>query len=127
MQLPEDDETYLNSKGYAWRLLSDGNGACLVISNFAVSTALFDSAQTELMIRIPAQYNIAGLDMFYVAPEIKLRSTGEYPEAASTFEDHCGQRWQRFSRHLTTTPWRAGVDGLPMFLALIQKELQAKG
>jgi hypothetical protein len=79
------------------------------------------------MIRIPAQYNIAGLDMFYVSPELKLRSTGSYPEAASHFENHAGRNWQRFSRHLITTPWRAGVDGLRVFMSLIQKELQAKG
>ncbi len=126
MRLPESDENYLNSKDFKWRLVPDGNGACLVISDFAVSTVLFDRAQTNLMIRIPAQYNIAGLDMFYVAPEIKLIN-GTYPDRASTFETHCDERWQRFSRHLTTTPWRAGVDGLPMFLALIQKELQSRG
>lgn len=126
MRLPESDENYLNIKGYKWRLIPDGNGACLVISDYGLSTVLFDRAQTDLMIRIPAQYNIAGLDMFYVAPEIKLKGTDAYPDRAGTFEDHCERCWQRFSRHLTT-PWRAGVDGLPMFLALIQKELQAKG
>lgn len=127
MQLPEVDQAYLCDKGYRWQLFPDASGACLVISDFAVSANLYGREQTDLMIRIPAQYNIAGLDMFYVNPELKLSATGSYPEAASHFENHVGQRWQRFSRHLTATPWRAGVDGLRMFLALIRKELQAKG
>jgi hypothetical protein len=126
MRLLEDDENYLNNKGYNWELIPDGNGAYLVIHDFHVAAEVFDRAKTDLMIRIPAQYNIAGLDMFYVAPEVKLKATDGYPDRADCFENFCGRRWQRFSRHLHTTPWRAGVDGLPMYMALIQKELQAK-
>jgi len=127
MRLLEDDEAYLNDKGHTWQLLPDGAGACLVISEYEVSAEVYNREKTDLMIRIPAQYNIAGLDMFYVSPELRLRATGSYPEAASHFEDHVGRRWQRFSRHLNTTRWRAGVDGLRMFMALIQRELRAKG
>jgi len=60
-----------------------------------------------------------------VDPEIKIRSTGLHPDRADVFENCAGRRWQRFSRHLSTTPWRPGVDGLPMFMALISKELRA--
>ena len=127
MRLPEDDENYLNGKGYTWRLVPEAGGGCLIISGFPVSAEVFDRAQVDLMIRIPAQYNVAGLDMFYVDPEIKLRATGSHPQTASVFETYAGRRWQRFSRHLITTPWRPGLDGLPMYMALIQKELQAKG
>lgn len=125
MRLPEIDEAYLREKGYQWELFPDGNGACLVISDFAVAPNRYDRDKTDLLIRIPAQYNIAGLDMFYVSPELKFPN-GSYPEAAGTFQDYVNRRWQRFSRHLTTTPWRPGVDGLRMFMTLIGKELQAK-
>lgn len=122
MHLPEADERYLNDKGHKWQLIPDGNAACLVISDFPISIQVFDHQSVDLMIRIPAQYNIAGLDMFYVDPEIKLRATGLHPNCADVFENCAGRRWQRFSRHLNT-PWRPGVDGLPMFMALISKEL----
>jgi len=127
MRLPEDDEEYLNGKGYDWQLAPDGGGGCLIIKGFSVSAEVFDAAKVDLMIRIPAGYNMAGLDMFYVDPPLRMRATGAYPEAASHFEQHTGRKWQRFSRHLITTRWRPGVDRLPMFLALIQKELQARG
>lgn len=127
MRLLEDDETYLNDKGHTWQLFPEGAGACLVISDYPVSPAVYNCEKTDLMIRIPAQYNIAGLDMFYVSPEIRLKATGSYPAAAAHFEGHIGRRWQRFSRHLITTRWRAGVDSLRMFMSLIQKELQARG
>lgn len=123
MHLPGGDERYLNDKGYKWQLIPDGNAACLVVSDFPISIQVFDHQSVDLMIRIPAQYNIAGLDMFYVDPEIKLRATGLHPDRANVFENCAGRRWQRFSRHLNT-PWRPGVDGLPMFIALISKELR---
>ena len=125
MRLPEIDEAYLREKGYQWQLFPDGKGACLVISDFAVAPNRYDRDKTDLLIRIPAQYNIAGLDMFYVSPELKFQD-GSYPEAAGTFQDYVNRRWQRFSRHLTITPWCPGVDGLRMFMTLIGKELQAK-
>ena len=125
MRLPEGDENYLNNKGHAWELVPDGSGACLVFKDYVVSTERYDRSKTDLMIRIPAGYNNAGLDMFYVDPPLKLKNTNTYPKAAEVFETHAGRTWQRFSRHLPAA-WRAGVDGLPMFLALVQRELQAK-
>jgi Prokaryotic E2 family E len=74
------------------------------------------------MIRLPGQYNLAGLDMYYVDPPLRLKN-GEYPKAADSFEAHAGRQWQRFSRHLPI-PWRPGIDGLQMFFALIGEELQ---
>src|SRR5882672_6297589 len=75
VHLPENDEKYLNEKGYEWELLPEGNGACVIISGFPISTGIFDRDCLDLMIRIPAQYNIASLDKFSVDPEIKIRST----------------------------------------------------
>ena len=64
MRLPEDDEVYLNSKGYRWDLLPDPSGALLVVRGFAVDPETYDRDACDLMVRIPAQYNIAGLDWY---------------------------------------------------------------
>lgn len=124
MRLPEEDEAYLEDKGYHWQLLPDGSGGYLVISDYAVAPERYDRGATDLMIRIPDMYNMAGLDMYYVDPPLLLKSGG-YPNAAASFETHCGRNWQRFSRHLVS-PWRAGIDRLPSFLPLIHRELQGK-
>lgn len=121
MRLPEDDEGYLAAKAYAWELVPNGDGACLVIKGYAVAAALYDRASTDLMIRIPSQYNNAALDMFYCDPPLRLRN-GNYPQAADQFEEHAQRRWQRFSRHFPT-PWRAGIDGLPTLLTFAHREL----
>jgi hypothetical protein len=120
MRLPEEDEDYLNGKGCRWQLISEGNGAWLLIIGLILAEGRFDQSQADVLIWIPDGYPTAALDMFYLSPPVKLTS-GAYPDRAEHFEDHVGRRWQRFSRH---PPWRAGLDGLPMFLALIQKELQ---
>ena len=123
MRLPEDDENYLNEKGFTWELIPDGQSGFLVIKDYPLHPTRYDRDRVDLMIRIPTGYNLAGLDMFYVEPFIRLL-TGSYPPAAQVLETYVGRTWQRFSRHLAE-PWRAGLDGLPMFLSLIQKELQS--
>jgi hypothetical protein len=123
LTLPEDDERYLAEKGFLWELQTDGQGACLVILGFCINAAVYNSAGVDLMVRIPAQYNLAGLDMFYVRPPLTLRATGHAPAAAEQMETHCGTQWQRFSRHLPS-PWRPGVDGIATLLAHASRELQ---
>jgi hypothetical protein len=124
MNLPEDDETFLRGKGFDWSLIPDGDGGLLVVQGFAVSGAKYDRASTDLMIRIPAQYNMAKLDMWYVDPPLRLTGTNQFPHQAAVFENHGGRTWQRFSRHLPEGTWRAGVDGLPMFFTFISGELR---
>ena len=123
MQLPENDETCLKDKGFAWTLHEGPGGGFLVLKDFQVSSEKYDREKTDLMIRIPQGYNLAQLDMFYVEPPLRLRETNTYPKAADVFEIHLSRNWQRFSRHLEK-PWRAGIDGLQMFFALILPELR---
>lgn len=125
MRLPEDDEEYLRQKEFNWELIPVGEEGCLILKDYPTSDALYDRPATDVMIRIPAQYNNAALDMFYCNPPLKLK-TGAYPQAADHFEDHIGRKWQRFSRHFPT-PWRAGVDGLPTLLTFVQRELHPRG
>ena len=122
MQLPEDDARYLTDKGLNWHLEPDGAGAFLVLHNYPLDATRYDREATDIMLRIPPGYPLAALDMFYADPWVRLNS-GAYPPQADVPCDACGRRWQRFSRHLTQ-PWRAGVDGLPGFLALVAGELQ---
>lgn len=128
MELPEDDSEYLREKGLAWQLTPNGKGGLLVIKDFAVSSEVYDRAKTDLLLLIPEGYPMAGLDMFYVDPPLKLKD-GRWPRAADRFVDHLSRKWQRFSRHLNDpkSPWQGGIDGLHSFLALVTRELRAKG
>ena len=124
MQLLEEDESYLKEKGYSYELTAEGEGGCLIIPGIPLSPDKYDQTAVDLLICIPKGYNDAKLDMFYVHPHVRLRATGQYPQAADYFEDHVGRKWQRFSRHLPQ--WRPGIDTLQNFLPFVRRELQDK-
>ena len=124
MQLPEEDERYLTEKGFDWALEPDGTGALLLLRNYPVDDTRFNCTSATIMVRIPPQYPLAALDMFYADPPIKLLS-GAFPQAAEHHEAHGGRTWQRFSRHLTV-PWRPNIDGLASFLSIVSRELRPR-
>lgn len=127
MQFQEDDQKFLNERSYDWTIHPDGSqGSFLVIRNFDVSGGGFIPSKTDLMIRIPAQYNMAQLDMWYCDPPIRIASTGQFAPASEVIESYLGRSWQRFSRHLPGGAWRAGVDNLRSYMPHIWRELQGK-
>ncbi|MEO6803180.1 MAG: E2/UBC family protein [Granulicella sp.] len=127
MQLPARDAAFLAERGSAFELLPDPNGgAFLIIKNFDVSTGGFTPATTDLMVRIPPQYPITQLDMWYCDPPIRIAATGQFATASEVMEPHLGRTWQRFSRHLNGS-WKPGVDSLRSFFVFIQRELHGVG
>lgn len=127
MDLPTRDTQFLNDRGFNWELLPDPGGvAALVIKGFDVSGGGFTPLNTDLMIRIPQQYPMTALDMWYCDPPIRIAATGQFAPASEVMEQHLGRTWQRFSRHLNGT-WRAGTDNLRSFFLLMQRELQGLG
>lgn len=125
MDLPERDRRFLRERGFAWELVPDSasGGACLVVPAFDASGGGFNPVSTTLMVRIPPQYPMTPLDMWYCDPPIRYAASGQFPPAAEVIEAHIGRSWQRFSRHLNGA-WQPGLDGLRSFFALIQRELQ---
>ena len=122
MQLPEDDEFFLKEKGFEYDLFTEGNQGILIIKDYPVRSETYDHSQTNLLLRIPTGYNMSSLDMFWVDPPLKFKD-GNYPPAANYFEQIRDRQWQRFSRHLPPNTWKAGIDGLAMFLTFVQREL----
>lgn len=127
MELPARDVKFLSERGLTWELVPDPQGAaCLVVKEFNVAAGGFTPSVTELMIRIPAQYPMTPLDMWYCDPPVRLVASGQFAQASEVIENHIGRNWQRFSRHLNGG-WRPGVDSLRSYFALIQRELQGVG
>jgi hypothetical protein len=127
MELSARDVRFLNERGLDWELLPDPQGAaCLVLKGFSVVEGGFTPPTTELMIRIPPQYPMTPLDMWYCDPPVRLAANGQFATASEVMENHLGRTWQRFSRHLNGG-WRPGVDGLRSYFTLIQRELQGMG
>jgi len=122
MQLLEEDEAFLRSKGYDWELVPEDNGLCVIFKQYRLAPGKYDHDIVDLLVQIPSGYNNAKLDMFYVDPPVRLKATGQYPQAADAMFDHVSRKWQRFSRHLPQ--WRAGRDTLQNFMPIVNRELQ---
>jgi hypothetical protein len=124
MKLPARDAAFLGERGLEFELLPDPSaGAYLVIHRFDVAGGGFAPSPVDLMIRIPPQYPMTPLDMWYCDPPIRVATTGQYAPASEVTEAHLGRSWQRFSRHLNDT-WRPGIDGLRSYFTLVRAELQ---
>jgi hypothetical protein len=127
VQLPTQDAAFLAEREYAFELHPDpGGGALLIIKNFEVSGGGFTPSATDLMIRIPSQYPMTPLDMWYCDPPIRIAATGQYAAASEVMESHLNRTWQRFSRHLGGA-WNPGTDGIRSFFVFIRRELQGQG
>ncbi|WP_166211889.1 E2/UBC family protein [Cognatiluteimonas telluris] len=126
MKLPSRDQAFLDDRGYDWELLSESAGGYLIVRNFDVTGGGFAPSPVTLMIRIPPQFPMTPLDMWYCNPPIRIAESGHFAPASEVMESHVGKNWQRFSRHLNGG-WRPGVDGLRSFFVLIQRELQGLG
>lgn len=124
MQLPAQDAAFLAERKYNSELHPDaGGGAFLIIKRFDVSGGGFTPTATDLLIRIPPQYPMTPLDMWYCDPPIRIAATGQYAAASEVMETHMNRTWQRFSRHLNGT-WKPGIDSIRSFFVFIQRELQ---
>lgn len=121
--LPEDDRNYLIEKGYNFREVIEGNHRGIVINEWKLPEGKFDNELVELLILFQQGYPDVPPDMFYLYPPIKLKTTNKLAkatEATFNLENKC---WQRWSRHFPASDWRAGVDGIHIFLKKIEQAL----
>ena len=127
MDLPDRDIAFLRERELDWQVVPDPAGSvCVIIRGLAVGGGGFTPDKTDLMIRVPAQYPMTPLDMWYCDPPIRVASSGQFAPASEVMESHVGRVWQRFSRHLPGA-WQPGVDGLRSYFALISRELLGAG
>lgn len=124
MILPTVDEEYLNAKGLRWEFLEEAAGSdrLLVLRNIRLAPDKYDHDTADILLRIPAGFPTALLDMFWVCPFLTLKGGG-IPPAATERATHENRVWQRFSRHLPNGRWRPGVDSLKTYLPLVFGEL----
>ena len=103
MGLLPGDKEFLDSRGYNYDVHEDTNETLLVIKNYSIASR-YDQEMVNVLIKIPKGYPITKLDMFWVYPHIRIKSTNEFPAQANVFNDSLGKKWQRFSRHYDWKP-----------------------
>ena len=119
--VPEIDREFLSSKGFKFRALRSGAEVHVIIDDFPFPDA-YAPRVASLMIKLPAGYPNANLDMFWTNPVVRLVS-GAMPQNCTELQKIDEVQWQQWSRHFATA-WRQGVDNLQTFVATVRRELQ---
>jgi hypothetical protein len=120
--LLESDARHLESKGYKYSANQDSSGLILVVIHDIPLPEAYTPTRCDLLINLPPGYPNANPDMFWTRPDVKLKN-GAWPRSSEVHEILNGASWQRWSRHLTASAWRPGMDCVRTFLAAIRREL----
>ncbi len=103
MALLPIDKKYLDDREYVYEVNETPNETLLIIKDYTVASR-YDHQTVNVLVKIPKGYPITNLDMFWVYPYLKIKSTNAYPPQADVFNDYLGDKWQRFSRHYKWSP-----------------------
>ena len=119
IQLPEEDTQFLDTHFFGMWEPRELNGEIgLVIENYPLPKG-YTLNEVCLMVLVPVNYALTGLDMFYTRPNVE-RSDGKAIEALAT-EVHLGESWQRWSRHYH---WNSSEDDLARHMMRIKGWLE---
>jgi hypothetical protein len=118
--LPETERAALEEHWPGHEVLQDGAGIAVVLHDFELPEG-FVPRVVDVLLRLPFGFPDSPPDMLWINPTVTLH--GKPPEATQLSEVHFGRSWQRFSRHLPQGAWRAGIDGVRSYIALISTQL----
>lgn len=120
--LPEDDTDFLETQGYQWETLLEGDSRWLIIHNYAFPSG-YTVVQGSVALMLHPAYPDVQIDMAYFFPELHRQDA--QPIGALSLQIIDGKVFQRWSRHRTgDNPWRPGVDDIGTHLTLVDNWLQ---
>jgi len=115
--LPPEDATYLETKGFTWETTLQG-GMWLLMHEYPIPAG-YNNRQVSVALKIPSGYPDAQIDMVFFNPHLILNN-GRAIAASQAVQKIDGKDWQRWSRHRTSqNPWRCGVDCVATHLQLV--------
>lgn len=120
--LPSRDREYLESKGFIFQEVVDGQNRGIILPKFCLPAQKYDVTQVDVLIILPSGYPDVAPDMFYLEPWVKLVQGDRYPKATQSRLSFNGRSWQRWSRH--NNEWRGGVDGIWTMLKRVEHALE---
>lgn len=124
MALTGEDEAYLQAHYPGrWKLQTETTGfQLLLLEGFVLPTGYTPDTAT-LMLRVPPDYPMGALDMFYFDPAV-ARTDGTAIGAVGN-ENHGGRTWQRWSRH-DREAWQPGFHGVATHIARMENTMRTE-
>ena len=107
----------LTGQGVAVRL-AENNGQCYALSGgIAAPVPPWNKDRFDILIAIPAAYDAAELDAFYVELPCLFKG-GDHPRIQGTVIEVDGRKWRLVSWHYKEgKPWVRGKDSLESHIA----------
>lgn len=121
--LPRSDQQYLAEHSIEMQAFVEGQQKAVVLKDFTLPEAVFDSEKCDVLILLPASYPDSPPDMFYTDPWLKLKANGRWPPRADHAHKFAGRNWQRWSRH--NNEWRPGIDSLRTFVQRVNTAIRS--
>jgi hypothetical protein len=112
----------LRLKGYGLQLHPQNDGWIFtVIDQYPVPEG-FNQPNTSILIKMPPNYPLGGLDMFWTDSQLRLAGGGL--PVNTSIEQYLGRPWLRFSWH--PQKWNPSSDSLASYLKFIDKRLEQR-
>ena len=108
------DVEALRAEGLTVEVLEDGGVTFgVLLKGYTLAPGAWNRPATDVLVLVTAAHPNAKLDMFWVAPGLRL-ANGTVPKAGDSETMHFGRPWQRFSWH--ATQWNPGRDTILTYL-----------
>lgn len=121
-ELREEDESFLERRGFAWETIRDGGVLWVLIHGFPLPDG-YNHPEASVAVMMTPGYPDAQLDMAYFHPALN-RADGK-PVERLTPQNLDGKVWQQWSRHRTPqNPWRSGFDNLETHTLMVEEWLK---
>lgn len=126
----DDDYEVLTEAGLEFE--EDETNRFLVLKNFPLSEGMYVAGRkpvntVAVLNVVPANYNTAGCDMFWVYPQLSRADGKAIPAISGPNEDsrvHKGVEYFRWSRHWNKHPWKPKVDKVGTILSRLEWALK---
>lgn len=119
--LPQEDVIFLEEKGLAYETVISDSAQWVILRDYKLPCG-YSQSNADVAIRIPQNYPIAALDMFYMYPNLS-RTDGQAIGALSPLVIE-GKQYQQWSRHRTgDNQWVPGEDNLATHIAIMDHSL----
>jgi Prokaryotic E2 family E len=114
LQRIEYDVEQMRQAGESLRLLSEGGQRYVEIA-ISIPAPPWSASSALILIAVPANYPIGGLDAFYLDPDITIRGTVHRAQAAGPL---LGKKWNLISWHYSVArPWNPRIDDFQSHVA----------
>ncbi len=129
--LLDEDYEYLQTTGLEYA--EEEASRFLIIKNFEVDPSFYAAegkpiTHLEVLVQIPANYNMDGGDMFWTHPAVTRADGSVIPQVMGygggderKFE---GKEYCRWSRHFVPGSWKPKIDNIEKILARLEKALK---